>query len=403
VDIDFARPRFRAVSRINLAADSSHVAKESPSVAIADVPTNKSFILTPKKIDYTTGAKAYKKKRRANNLYNYVCKALFVFGFFGIILVAGGLFINHKFQGRALPLTYIGDISIGGMTKQQIKKTLDDQFGNMMITFVDGGLVRRVPINQLHITLDTGAVSEQAVPKRINPFSYLNWQRFEVPVNINDRIIAGYVQTQFNSSQTKSEDAQLVIEKNKLKVNGELVGFQTDPKNVVQQIKYSLARASEPNINVNVVTLKPKVIATDLTDDFNRANSLLQTPITIKYGYANFRPTLKQKMAWLELTHVPGSTYVSIDFSKGLIRNYILDQVKRMHGYQYKTATNSNSSTQLQQNSFAIDNIDEVATAVVNSLKTGIAVDQKLSVRNIDNKTISTNDASNTVATALSN
>jgi hypothetical protein len=390
VDIDLARPRFRAEPRIDLAADSSHLDKNPDGVGIFDVPTTNKHLTRPQKVDFTVGAKAYRKKRLANNLYSYTCKALLVFAFFGVILVSAGLAINHKYQGRALPLTYVGDVSIGGMTRSQIKHILDNRYDSMLITFTDGGLVRKASLKQLGITVDTNSLAEQAVPKRVNPFSYLNWQRLETPVAVNERIVAGYMQAKFNSSKTKSEDAQLIIEKSKLKVNGELAGFQTDPKNIVQQIKYSLARASEPSINVNVVTIKPRVAAADLVDDFTRANTLLQTPVSIKYGYTTIKPTLQQKVAWLQLSQAPGSKYVNVDFSKGLVRSYIVDQVKKMRSYQIAktSADGGTNADQTNQNDFSIDNIDEVTTAVVNSLKTGIPLDQKLSVRSIDTKNI---------------
>ena len=201
------------------------------------------------------------------------------------------------------------------------------------------------------------------------------------------------MQTKFNSSKTKSEDAQIGIEKKKLKVFGELVGFQADTKNIIQQIKYSLARADEPRINVNAATIKPNISALDLTDDFNRANTMLQTPITIKYGYANIRPTLQQKMDWLKLNQAPGSKYVNIDFSKGLVRNYIIDQVKKMQAYQAtkkveqaSTGTaNTLTSTDIEQSKdvLVIENIDEAADAVIASLKSASALNQQLTIKKI--------------------
>jgi hypothetical protein len=397
VDIDFVRPRYRAVPRINLAADSLPVAvekKQPISTVLEDVPITKKHF-TPKQIDYMAGAKAFRKKRLLTGLYSTTVKALFIMAVFALIIMVAGLLINRKYQGRALPLTYVGDVAIGGMTPAQIKGTLDEHYGSMMVTFVDGGLVKKATIDQLGIKLDTAAVGQQAVPKRFNPFSFLNWQRYEVPVEINDRIVAGYMQTKFNSSKTKSEDAQIGIDKNKLKVFSELVGFQADNNNIVQQIKYALARADEPRINVNAVTVKPRVNALDLTDDFNRANAMLQTSITIKYGYTNIRPTLKQKMAWLELNQVPGSKYVDIDFSRGMIRTFILEEVKKIQSFQTAVDTTADAAGNDNKNVLVIENIDETADAVIASLKSTSALNQKLTIKQINSdNTIGANQTS---------
>jgi len=193
--------------RINLAADSEPTVvaevEQSISTILDDVPTtNKHY--TPKTLDYTSGAKAYRKKRLYAGLYRATVKVLVVVAVFALVIMAAGFFVNKRYQGRALPLTYVGDVAIGGKTPAQIKGILDERYGNMTITFVDGGLIRKVTLDQLDIKLNTETISQQAVPKRFNPFSYLNWQRFEVPVQINERVIAGYMQTKFNSSKTKS-------------------------------------------------------------------------------------------------------------------------------------------------------------------------------------------------------
>jgi len=422
VDINLVRPRCRHVSRINLAVDSKLVTsadiEQSVSAIAEDVPITTNKYFTPKKLDYTSGAKAHKKKRRLGTLYGSLSKALFVMAVFALIIMVAGFFVNRKYQGLALPLTYVGDVAIGGMNQDQIKKTLDEHYNNMAITFVDGGLVRKATLEQLDIKADTKAISEQAVPKRFNPFSYLNWQRYEVPIQVNDRIVAGYMQTKFNSSKTKSEDASIGIDKNKLKVYGELVGFQADSKNIVQQIKNSLAKATEPRINVNAVTVKPKVGAIDLTDDFNRANTMLQTAITIKYGYANIKPTLQQKIAWMQIRQEPGSTYVNVEFSKGLIRAYILEQVQKMQAYQTAkkveqvaaTASATLTTTPMpedktDQNIMIIENIDEAADAVVASLKSASALNQQLTIKQINSdKSIGANTTigGNTVASVQS-
>jgi hypothetical protein len=324
----------------------------------------------PKPVDFVTGAIAFRKNQLITNLTRGIMDALYIVLAFILIIMAAGALASWKYHGRALPFTYVGDVAIGGMTKQQIKDTLDARFNNMQITFVEGGLVRKVPLSQFAITTDTTTLSDQAIQKRVSPFTFFNWQRYDVPIAMNTKIITGYVQSVINPSQTESTDAKLVVIKNKLVIQPALVGFQTDPQFINEQIKLALSRASSPDISVNAVTIKPKVYSSDLTDDLAQANAMLQTPLTIKYGFATIKPTFAQKLAWLEIDQPAGSKDVSLDFSKGLVRTYIINQTAKIQKYLSKSAANN----------VAIDNIDEVADNVIASLKSGSSLGQQLTL-----------------------
>jgi hypothetical protein len=123
---------------------------------------------------------------------------------------------------------------------------------------------------------------------------------------------------------------------------------------------------------------------------------MLQTPITIKYGYTNIKPTIQQKIAWMKMHQDPGSNYVNIEFSKGLIRSYIFEQVQKMQAYQASKkkeqaasiATTNPASTPApeskeDQNTLVIENIDEAADAVVSSLMSASALNTQLTIKQI--------------------
>lgn len=376
-------PRYRAATVIAFARKKSgHEYKNQSTISTGATLTRELNV--PKPVDFITGARAFKKSQMINNLTRGLLDALYIILAFALVIMTTGVLISWKYHGRALPFTYVGDVAIGGMNKQQIIDTLDARFNNMQITLVEGGLVRQVPISQFNIKADTTALSNQVIQKRVSPFSYLNWQRYDVPISMNDRIVAGYVARVINPSQTKSTDAQLVIDKNKLTIKPALVGFQTNPNFIAEQIKLALSRASTPNISVNSVTIKPKVYASDLTDDLAQANTMLQTPVTIKYGYASIKPTFAQKLSWLKIDQSSGSKNVGLDFSQGLVRAYIIDQTNKLQKDVNLTTGNT----------VAIDNIDEVTDGVIAALKNGSTSDQQLTLH--VNNTVSFNTSDTT-------
>ena len=369
MDFEMLSPRCRAATGIAFVRKKSgQEAKNQNSVSVETTLTRKLNIPMP--VDFATGARVFKKSQMVNNLTRGIFDALYIILAFVLVIMAGGALISWKYHGRALPFTYVGDVAIGGMNKQQIQDTLNARFGSMQVTFVEGGLVRKVPLSQFEIMANTAALSDQVIQKRVSPLTFFNWQRYDVPITMNDRIVTGYVQRIINPSQTKSTDAKLVIEKNKLTIQPALIGFQTDPQFITKQIRLALSRASAPDISVNSATIKPKVYSSDLTDDLAQANTMLQTPITIKYGYTNIKPTFAQKLSWLKIDQSSGSKDVGLDFSKGLIRAYIIDQTNKIQKGLGDSTTYK----------VAIDNIDEVADGVVTALKNGSSSGQQLTL-----------------------
>jgi hypothetical protein len=388
------RLEFRTTTGSNL-DHTSQLVYQTPVSAITGAPKQNTKPLP--KLDFKKGAKEFRKKQLAGNIIKGVTEALVIVAIFVSLLTMAGVLINKKFEGRSLPFTYVGNLSIGGKTQAQIKALLDEHYGNMYITFSEGGLRRQLKLDQLNIAMDTEAASKKAIPQKLNPLSFLNWQRLEVPVKMSDRYVAGFLERRINSGQTESEDAQLVIDRNKLAVRPEIVGFKSDNKFIINQIKLALASARTPNIDVTSVTTKPSVAVADLNDDLDRVNKLLQTPVNIKFGYSYIRPTLKQKMAWLNINQPSGAKNVDFDFSKGLIRAYILEQVNK-----YKPQPKNLPDGTVEPTSrIVVENIDEVADSVSAALKNGHQLTQQLVTRNSnDHFTVVTSQAATTSAVA---
>jgi len=393
-----------SLSRLNVCVQTgfgvshnSQLTHHNPVVSGIGVQKQNKTML-PKKLDFKKGALEYRRKRLVGNLVKGVVEAFVIVAVFVSVLTSVGVIVNKKYEGRSLPFTYVGDTYIGGKTKEQIKTLLDEKYSQMYITFDEGGLRRQLKFDQLNIEMDTETFSQSAIPKKPNVLSFLEWKRLEVPIKMSDRYVTGYIERRINTSQTKSEDAQLMIDGNKLVVRPEVTGFTSDAKFIIEQIRFALASGREPYIDVTSVTTKPNVLAADLADDLEKSNSLLQTPISIKLGYRYIRPTIKQKIDWLSVNQLPGAKNVDFDFSKGLVRAYILEQAKRYQPAIRTTASENGESTGGQ---LVIENVDEVAYSIVLALKTGNQTTQQLVIKDSgDRFTAQHQPATNTLAVA---
>lgn len=391
MDHEFRRPRYRASVAQPLApalatsgsAPAMHAMSQgtapSATPVVAPIATT-STATEPKKIDFATGAKAYKRKVITQSVTRALAISVYIMASIAILLAAAGFYINHKYAGRALPFSYVGALSVGGLSEAEVKKALDYRASQLNITLTDGGLVRKVPLDRFAITFDTSKVAYEATHRKFNPFAFLNQRRYDVPVTVNERQVDGYVTTVINSSKTASENAKLVVEKKKLKIQPETQGFRTNPQFVYDRIRVALTSLSYPNINVNTVTLKPDVYATDLENDLARANALLNNEVALQYGKTIIKPKYEDKLSWLVVDTRPGSNDVNLSFSPTLVRQYVITQANRFQATSTATPAGADTAQMIAttQKGTVIDNIDDATRGLVAALNSGKALNQPL-------------------------
>ena len=131
------RPRNFAGSHQNSAGSASassraQEAKESE----ADIPFVKIMAGEPtKKLDFAAGARAYKKRRFQGSLA-HGAKIGIMISLCAVMVIGGfGFWLNKTYSGRALPFSYVGGISVGGLTEPEIKQALDNRTKELKITF----------------------------------------------------------------------------------------------------------------------------------------------------------------------------------------------------------------------------------------------------------------------------
>lgn len=362
------------------------------NIAFSASGQNASFanvaLTSQKPIDFSAGAKAYKRRQFAYSIVRGFMIASVIALIIATILGSFGFILNKKYYGKALPFSYIGDISVGGMTQAQIKDTLDSRAKAIDVKFVDGALIKTMPLSSFGVKFDTDAVSKQAATNGFSPFAYLNRKRLEVPVTVNERQIDGYLRLNIYNTQTKSENAVLYKEKNKLAIKPEVMGFRSDPSFIANRIKIALSTMSEPIINVNAVTVKPNILKSDLEDDLAKANKMLATDITIKASWLNQKITNEQKMSWLQLNEAPGTKNLNIAFNKSMIRQYVNElavkyQVIPKAETTVATVKDDGAVANVMLKGTKADNVDEVADNIYKALTTGTNTNQTISYKNV--------------------
>jgi hypothetical protein len=389
VDLDFRRPQ-RPVAKTYLQrsskpAEVKQVHKQevvepvlSFSAPVQSSANGNMALAKPKQIDFSIGAKAFKKRQFLYSISQGLIKAGIAAIVIAFILGAFGLWLNNKYSGRALPLSYIGDISVAGLTQPEIKNLLDSRAKAIEVKFIDGGLVKTVPISSFGAVFDTEQVSKQAVTSGFSPFAYLNRKSLEVPVTINERQIEGYLRLNIFNTQTKSENAEIIKDKNKLAIKPEVVGFRSDSSFIANRIKIALTTMSEPLINVNAVTLKPNISSVDLEDDLTRANKMIATVVSVKVYNSLVKISDAQKISWLEYSETPGTKNLNIGFNKTQIRQFVSELAGKYESTPKVDSSSGPVGSTVSVNGTRAENIDEVSEAIYKSLSTSEQVSSTL-------------------------
>ncbi len=354
MDTEFSRPRFEAQpvggGQINAASIGTSLVSNMATTNVAGGVT----LREPIKIDFAAGAKAFKRSRLKKSMVRGFVVSCVISAAVLLSLAAVGVWVNHHFAGRALPYTYVGTMRVGGMSEAQIKTALDARANETIITLQDGGLQHTLRPGQIGASFDTSTASKQAMHGNLQLFSYLSRKRVDVSVTVQDRLVAGYVADRVHRLQTKAKDAYITQDRGKLVIQPELVGFESDPKFITRSIVTALSSMENPVVNVNAVTVRPRVFAADLQDDLERANSMVKAKTGVQYSGVMFRPTEKQKVAWMQTSVSEFDKSVELKFDRLAVRQYVNDIARRY----------------IAEGSAVFD-IDEVTTQLVTALNSG--------------------------------
>ena len=322
-------------------------------------------------IKFASNAKIYKRQELARRVYLVL---LSVTVFLAVVIVAlGGIgfYLNSKYVGKALPFAKIGNLSVGGMDRQQITQLLNETSGNLTVTFSDGGLSWTEPVSTFNPKYDFNSAIDQTLAKRFNPYTFLTKTQVPVGVQVNERHVEGYLRQNITSMQTRSEDAYLMKGSDGVIVKPEVLGFSANAAHVTKKMNESLAQLSESNIRMNSVAVKPNIYTADLQSELAKANNLINNNVSVRYNGAVVYPSKKDKLSWLEITQVPGSpASYNFDFSKSKIRDFVVAlAVKYQKPVKVEQPDNKENPAGYSVPTVVINNVEQVTDQIYSGLK----------------------------------
>jgi hypothetical protein len=361
------RPRLSVYQHIYSSASAN--SQMNMSAVVSDMPLVPNKTFGPFRPGahpevFEQNAKAFRRSRVKGKFIKIFLIIAIVVLLIVAVLGSIGYALNNKYKGRALPYTYVGTLSVGGLTQPEIKTALDNKAKEVRVTLVEAGLTRDVPVSVFGAQFDTQKASEQAITG-FNPFSYLQKRVFSVPAEVDERFIDGFIRMYVADKQTKSENAQIIKQKKGLAIVPEITGFRTNTDYVAQQLREQLPKLEDPVVNLSSVTDKPSITAADLAGDIETAKKLIATQAGIKVYNSIIKPKEDVKLGWLDIKEVPGTSTVQIMFSKTKVRDFVYEQAKKYSNEkedeQIITNADGTQSIKPGKNGQKVKNLDEVA------------------------------------------
>lgn len=319
--------------------------------------------------DFYVRAKEYKK----SIIYRRLLKISIIIGIavsvIVVILATVGLILNSKYAGRALPYTYVGELSIGGLTEAQINSVLENRAKEVSVILKDGGLTREVPASSLGVTFDTKSASKKAITG-FNPFKYLDRRSLTVPTQVNDLAVDGYIRMSVADMQTKNVNASMVKDKNGVSVKPEINGFRTSSAYVADQLRKQLPQLDNAVINLSKATDRPNITAADLQDDVELAKRIIATNVVIDADGQRIVPTQDQKFGWLQMDDPAGS---NTHLSQAKIKEYVYSLVPKYNtepvNEKIVTRPDGSQYIELGKNGHIVNNSEDVIAQIIRSLE----------------------------------
>jgi len=381
MDINFGRPAYQAVDAQLLAVQeiaTPNIQTNEINVSAAESVASLIPKRVPVPINFELNARMYRRKMLAERWTSRLSFAVYGLLAIAIILAAIGFYVDHIYRGRALPYSYVGSIAIGGLSKPQIVAALHQQESQMTISFTDGGLTTTVPVSKLGIEYNIQQLADQITHHPFNPFFYLSVHHFTASPNFTNDTLTQFLNKYVNNTKTAPEDAIIIKTKTGLAIKPELQGFQANADYLSKNILSQSADLSSPSINVNVVSTNPQIYSSDLTDQLSKGNALLKNPVTIKYKNNVLTPSIQDKLAWMQITQVPGTTTDSLTFSPALVRAYVLAQANRFQQHISPTSAQLPGQTVSTYQGSVINNIDDVTNRIVQAMNSSTPVNETL-------------------------
>jgi len=272
-----------------------------------------------------------------------------------IIFLAVNYFIWHKnYRGRFYPQEFIGNLAVGGKTKDEAKGLLEGIFQKINqtgLTFQYNQEVKRLDLDIVSFDSDLARPTlildaSQTITDIFNSknhnsfFSYL-WskfvigeQKFSPSYSLDETAVKSFLEDSFSELNIPPENAYFSLTSSQgsgqIIANQEKIGKGIDYDKVFNDVKNNLANLDDPTVLIRTISLYPEIKQADLSHLTAEAEKMVgQGGLTISFNESEANnSTIKywkigpDKLAtWISLIKTLDGTSIYLDQEK--IKKYL--------------------------------------------------------------------------------
>lgn len=200
-----------------------------------------------------TGGHMAHKKRQSNT---WIAVLVAVFAFILVAFIAYFFVGRWYFQDKAAPGVHLGNVSVMGQTRDELKDTVKQQVKTAAVTFTADGKSTKASLSDLGVTVDTDKTVDALMNAKTGDFAKLNifnQPHIALVANTNDAVAEQYVTDGLVDKSDRVQMTTVTYNKDtqQFEVTAGKDGKQPSKQAVTTAIKQAIATPDE-NMTVAV-------------------------------------------------------------------------------------------------------------------------------------------------------
>ncbi|MDO5672219.1 MAG: L,D-transpeptidase [Actinomycetaceae bacterium] len=228
-----------------------------------------------------------------------------VFVILPLMVLTAALYVM-QYWSRALPGTYVGNLSVAGLNQAELVSALEKESANTTVTinFPDGP--QTLDLGTLGLSIDAQASAKAVFADHRTVSNFLNpgseGHRF-LPILIDEAPIrekAAHTLTGMHGGK-EPQNAQVYYEASiqEFQVAPDIAGLGVTPSALFDAAKDAALQLSSTTVDLAFVELAPAITSADLGKVSQRANAMLHTDLAVQVGRHSKTPSTDQRASWI--------------------------------------------------------------------------------------------------------
>lgn len=314
-------------------------------------------------------------------------------------MVVGGLI--WYYQDRALPNTMLGNISVGGKTKDEVRAIAESEAKQIELTFQNGEEKVQASLADVGVTVDIDGSVNEAINARRNWLDIvLAWQPKAVPLMYaSDLGVAKvFAKEHFPALVSDAQDAQLVFNtaSNQFDIKPGAPGKGFDVVGFVTLLEQLAVDPKPVTLPIATSPVQPVIQDEKLQPIKEQADKVATLAIKFSHdGKVMYNADPADIAGWTHFTPDPSNNTVNIEYDQGAILQFLNQKVGpsiAAPAVDRKIVRDSNTGKEITiqtgREGRQLADVETLASEVLKALQNNMAYEKTVTITTAPFKTV---------------